>query len=323
MAVTISYAKHTSDEVLHISEVRAPGLACACVCLECGWKLEAVNAFNPDAVKEPHFRHHRTEDQDVWRCVQRSTRAALERAAADLKWLDIPEFTLQSYRHVNGRRVVAKATAAGERVVITEARQLSGSALLLDLDDGRQLVVLLGLQLSGLPEGAAVIESSLSADEIASSRPAAAIDKLRSASLNWYKHWRSDELTAECAMTLANAPPPDPIVPVRRESEDFSRARRAAAVTALRKPAALDTAKATLIWTHGGSREAALIRHESVATLFTAQGFEVLQLLEAAYREGVTGTRANHWMRDAMVKFGLPGQVVLDAMLTARLIRQG
>lgn len=339
--VTISYARHSSNDVQHISEVLAPGLKCDCVCLECGWKLEAVNAFNPDAIVEPHFRHHRSEDQDVHRCVARAASAALQRLASDLHWLDVPGITIRSAEYVMGRRFVGDATADAERLEFTSAAVLVDAALLMGLADGRELVILLGDYPPGLPATAGIIQSALTPEYIASLRPSVAVEKLLASSLRWVRHWAAPALEKLCAARIQEAS-----LSWREEAERLAQEReqrmagrieaaKAASIFRVASPAPAPVSRAppglvtvaegksVYIWGRGGPKEKVYARMHAASQDMDAKGHKVWPMLSSAESEALPGSRANHWMREAIEKFSLPPAVILEALLAARIIRRG
>lgn len=337
--VTISYARHSSTDVQHISEVLAPGLKCDCVCLECGWKLEAVNAFNPDAIVEPHFRHHRSEDQDVYRCIARATSAALQRLASDLHWLDVPGITIRSAEYVMGRRFVGEATAEAERLEFTSAAVLGDAALLMGLADGRELVILLGDYSPGLPATAGIIQSALPPEYIASLRPSVAVEKMRASSLRWVRHWAAPALEKLCAARMQE----DSVswreeegrlaqerdqrmadrIKVAKAASRFRVARPAPAPVS-RIPQGLVTGgKSVYIWERGGPKEKVYARMHAASQDMESKGHKVWPMLSSAESEALPGSRANLWMREAIGKFSLPPDVILEALLAARIIRRG
>lgn len=189
-----------------LSRERA-GLKCACVCPECGAKLQAVNAGRPDehflrrGVHRPHFRHHSLQQSST--CRSSTARLVALHLLAESDELDLPPpsatsdpvFGLSGQPYTNtsqGSRMTAK---------VVSREWIDRQKAVLHLSNGKTIAIVLVSRtfvdaIQGV-DGVLVVEGD--DPEVANMDPA---DLLRHVQLDgkwlrWIRHWEDRELLAE------------------------------------------------------------------------------------------------------------------------------
>lgn len=182
------------------------GLDCACVCPECGAKLEAVNAGRPDehflrpGVLRPHFRHHSKPQTST--CRSSVARLAALHLLVDSDELDLPP-PVANGRPIEGTSGAAYAgIASGDRVhaKVIAREWIDRQKAVLHLDNGKTVAVVLVNRTTvdevlGV-DGVLVIEGL--APEVAGLDPSDLVRhvQLDGQWLRWARHWDMARLQA-------------------------------------------------------------------------------------------------------------------------------
>lgn len=182
------------------------GQNCGCICPGCGTPLVAINAAKTTYKKRPHFRHEAGTER--YECLVSAARAALLAMMEQPFVLELPR-RRRSATAIGASGTIYEAWAESdiELVNVTAARLLDRATALLELDDGRQLLVeLVGQFDPGEPGGVAKLQILVDDPQIASLPHDELLPRLRLLGKHgvWCKHWRDELLDDESQLAAGS-----------------------------------------------------------------------------------------------------------------------
>lgn len=185
------------------------GNACFCECASCGHPLRATNAGKAEGtyVQRPHFKHQAGVVRND--CLVLTARAAALRLLIDEGVLDMPARTYASkWQGLSGKEYEGSATTPARRLALVGARFRDRTSAILELADGRRvLVTLTGTNVVDEPaaDGDEPLRATIFIDINDPSLAGADTEQIRSrlkllpGALCWQAHWDDDALAAEAA----------------------------------------------------------------------------------------------------------------------------
>lgn len=186
------------------------GKKCGCECVSCGEPLTAVNAGKEEHryKRRPHFRHPSGVSKDS--CAVLTARAAALRLLVEDGVLDLPSRSVPgSWTGLSGQAYGGTASSPPERVALASVQYRDRVSAVVELADGRQVLVSLtgtniehqhGSGLDGKAMTTIFIDindptlASLDKDELRSRL------RLVAGSLCWRSHWNDDELKRQAEL---------------------------------------------------------------------------------------------------------------------------
>lgn len=185
------------------------GLACACVCPECGAKLQAINVGLPDehflrpGVRRPHFRHH--SQRQGLTCRAATARLAALHLLVGSDELDLPPPSVTSDPLVGVSGQEYTCAAQGQRILATVVSRewIDRQKAILHLASGKTIAIILvnrtRITSVGGVDGVLVIEGD--DPEVANMDPADLVRhvQLDGKWLRWARHWDDEQLRSQAA----------------------------------------------------------------------------------------------------------------------------
>ena len=192
------------------------GKKCGCECVSCGEPLTAVNAGKEEQryKRRPHFRHPSGVSKDS--CAVLAARAAALRLLVEDGVLDLPSRSVPaSWTGLSGKAYEGTASSPPERTAIAFVQYRDRASAVLELADGRQVLVSLtgtnieqevGLGADGKAMSTIFIDindptlASLDKEELRSRL------KLLPGSVCWRNHWNDEELKRQAELEAMEKP---------------------------------------------------------------------------------------------------------------------